>query len=138
MATNKNPIFLNSIVSKNIQIDNADGVASEVIFSAGVDGGALVKMSATTDDTADVIVVITSNDGTQVVPLGEVTVPAGAGTDGSTPAKNLLDEVALPGVLQADGSLVVGANASISVAAKSAVTATKTLDIASLGGSYSA
>ena len=137
MATNKNPIFLNSVFSKNVEIDNAQGTTSEIVFTAGADGGAITNLSATTTDTAAVIVVLTMNDGTQVNVIGEVTVPAGSGTDGTAATKNLLDSTVLAGVLQTDGSLVIGANAALSVAAKAAVTATKILSVASAGGSYS-
>jgi len=63
-------------------------------------------------------------------------VPAGAGTDGAAPAVNLLSAVALPGALQADGSLALGPLATLSVAAKVAVTATKVLSVSGLGGQY--
>lgn len=138
MPTNKDPIFLNSVLTKNKQIVNADGTALFVMFTGGADGGAVTQISAATDDTSAVIVVLTISDGTASLVVGEVTVPAGAGTDGSTPAKNLLDASALPGLLQADGSLVMGPAATLSVAAKSAVTAAKVLNVTTLGGQYDA
>lgn len=139
MATNKDPIFLNTVSTKNVSIVNADGTTLKLLFTAGADGGAVTKLSATnTNAAAAVIAVLTVSDGTDAVVIGEVTVPLGAGTDGSTPAKNLLDVLALPGVLQADGSLILGPNATLSVNAKAAVTAAKSLDISAGGGSYSA
>lgn len=138
MATNRNPIFLNSVASNNADIVNADGTTQENIFTAGADGGAITNMVATTDDTSEVTVVIKSNDGTTTTILGEVKVPAGSGTNGAAPSVNLLDSVKMPGLFQADGSLAVGANASITVGAKSAVTAAKTLYISSVGGQYAA
>lgn len=137
MATNKNPIFLNSILSTNIEIDPADTTVAQVIFTAGADGGSVTNLSATTTDTAAVTVVLTLNDGTQTNVLGEVVVPSGSGTNGTTPAKDLLDAVALPGVLQADGSLIIGASAVLSVAAKATITAATVLSVSSAGGSYS-
>lgn len=136
MTTNKDPIFLNSVVTSNNSIANGDGTALQEVLTAGADGGAVTLMSATTTDTSDVTAVLTLNDGTTAVIIGEVTVPAGAGTDGATPAKNLLDNVAMPGALQADGSLVMGPTAVLSVSAKVAVTAAKTLDVAAAGGQY--
>ena len=136
MSTNKDPIFLNSVVTKNKQIDNADGTTGFIVFTAGADGGAVTRLSATTTDTSAVIVKLTISDGTDSVDVGEVTVPAGSGTDGSTPTKNLLDAVALAGLLQADGSLIMGPSATLTVAAKAAVTAAKVLDITAQGGQY--
>ena len=136
MTTNKDPIFLNSVVTSNNSIANGDGTALQEVLTAGADGGAVTRMSATTTDTSAVIAVLTLNDGTTAIVIGEVSVPAGAGTDGSTPAVNLLSSVAMPGLLQADGSLPMGSAAVLSVSAKVAVTAAKTLDVTALGGQY--
>ena len=138
MSTNKNPIFLNLVTIINQSIANADGTTPKIVFTATADGGAVTKCSATTTDTSAVIAVLTVSDGTTTVTLGEVTVPAGAGTDGSTPAKNLLDSAAMPGAFQEDGSLVLGNAATLSINAKVAVTAAKTLDISTQGGQYAA
>jgi hypothetical protein len=137
MATNKQPIFLNAVISSNNEIVNADGTSTSVVYTAGSDGGSITNLTATTDDTVDVIVVLSSNDGAQINVLGEVTVTAGAGTDGATPAVNLLDATAMPGVFQNDGSYVLGASETLLVNAKSAVTAAKVLSISAKGGSYS-
>ena len=136
MSTNKDPIFLNSVVTKNQQIDNADGTTGFIVFTAGADGGAVTRLSASTTDTSAVIVTLTINDGTDSVDVGEVTVPLGSGTDGSTPIKDLQDGSALPGLLQADGWLILGPPATLTVAAKVAVTATKDLNITAQGGQY--
>jgi hypothetical protein len=138
MATNKQPIFLNSVVSSNVEILNADGTGTKTIYTAGTDGGGITNLTATTTDTSDVIVVLSSNDGAQINVLGEVTVAAGAGTDGATAAVNLLDAVAMPGVFQNDGSYIMGSSETLLVNAKSAVTAAKALSISAKGGSYSA
>ena len=136
MATNKAPIFLGSVTSKNTAIVPGDGTGLKSMFTAGNDGGALVKLTATITTTS-VVVVLTINDGTTAIVVGEVTVPSNAGTNGSTPAVNLLDPIAMPGLLQADGSLVLGPQASLSVNAKVALGA-GVLNIAGQGGSYSA
>ena len=138
MATNKEPVFANALTSNCTEIDNAAGTALQTLFTAGADGLAVMKLTATTTDTAAVIVVLSVNDGTTENVIGEVTVPAGSGTDGSTPAKNLLDATALPGVFLADGSLPLGGNAILKANAKSAVTAATTLNITGFGGSFSA
>jgi len=132
MTTNKSPIFLNSVIVGKASIANADGTTPKTLLTATADGGAVIRMSATTDDTSPVIAVI--KIGTTIV--GEVTVPIGAGTDGSTPAKNLLDNLAMPGLFQADGSLVLGPSDILTVNAKAAVTAAKTLNIVAQGGQY--
>lgn len=135
MATNKDPIFLNSLVSKNQSIAVGDTTTAFVMFTAGDDGGAVTKLTASTTDTSDIVVELTVNDGTTTVVVGEVTVPASSGTNGSLPIKNLLDIAALPGLLQVDGSLVLGPAATLSVAAK-ATLSTGVLNVATQGGQY--
>ena len=136
MSTNKDPIFLNSVSSLNKSIAVADTTNPFVMFTADSDGGAVTKLSATTTDTTAVVVVLTMSDGTTSVQVGEVTVPAGAGTDGVTAAKDLLDSLAMPGLLQSDGSLILGPTATLSVNAK-ATLSTGVLNVAAQGGSYS-
>ena len=138
MARNTSPIFLNLIVSKTETIVPADTTSTKTLITAGSDGAAVTNLTAVSDDTAAVTVVMAIDDGVLSVPVGEVVVPIGAGTDGSTPAKNLLDTTALPGLLQADGSLLLGPAAKLIINAKATLTAAKTLSVALAGGSYSA
>lgn len=134
-ATNKDPIFLVDTKNPLVEIDNSDGTTVQQIFTAGADGGAITELAATSTDTAAVIVVIGINNGTTSFTIGEVSVPAGSGTDGTTAAKNLLDTTALQ-ILDADGSLILEGTFILEVNAKSAVTATKTVDIAGVAGNY--
>jgi len=136
MSTNKDPIFLETTFTKCVQILPADTTDKKIIYTAGADGGAVTQLSASTDDTSQVIAEISVSDGTTEVKLGEVVIPAGSGTDGSSPSKNLLDVAAMPGSLQADGSLLLGPAAVLSVNAKATITAAKVFDIVGHGGSY--
>jgi len=134
-STNKDPIFLTDTKNPSVTITNAIGTAVQQIFTANADGGAITSLSATTDDTSAVTVVIGINDATNSFTLGEVIVPAGAGTDGITAAKNLLDSTKLP-ILDADGSLILEGTFILEVNVKSGVTAAKTIDITGVGGNY--
>jgi len=134
MTTNKDPIFLNSILTKNVSIDNADGTTPQLMFTAGADGGAITRLSAASTDGSAVILVITISDGALSVVVGEVSVPAGAGTNGTAPIKNLLDPAALLGLLQADETIVLGPAATLSVNAKVATSGVVT--VIAQGGQY--
>jgi hypothetical protein len=134
MATNNKPIFLNTLVTAVDTIVPADTTATKTMLTAGADGAGVTNLTAASDDTSTVTLVI-KIDGVQA---GEVVVPIGAGTDGSTPAKNLLDSTAMPGLFQADGSLLLGPLAVLTVNAKATITAAKTVSIILAGGSYSA
>jgi len=138
MTTNKAPIFLNTVSSANVSIANGDGTTQKNALVAGADGAAVTNLNATSTDTASKIVVLKINDGSTSIVVGEVTVPAGSGTNGTAPAVNLLDDVAMPGLLQADGSLILGAGCTLTLGVKAAVTAAKTIDINVQGGQYAA
>lgn len=138
MTTNKAPIFLNTVSGSNVSIANGDGTTQKNALVAGADGAAVTNLSATSDDTSDKTIVLQINDGSTSIVIGEVVVPDGSGTNGVDPAVNLLDAVALPGVLQADGSLILGAGCTLTLGAKVAVTAAKTINIHVQGGQYAA
>lgn len=137
MATEKNPTFLNTIATPAVQFLNADGTATKTVLLAGADGGAVTDLTATTDDTSAVIIVLSLNDGVTTNILGEITVLAGSGTDGATLPTNLLDPAIIT-FLQNDGSILLGPAATLLANAKVAVTATKTVYVTAMGGSYSA
>jgi len=137
MATNKNPIFLNTIVNNALQFIDSDGTADKTVQLAGADGAAVTDLVGTSTDTADVIMVLSLNDGALSNIIGEITIPLGAGTDGATPPVNLLDAAILQN-LQNDGSLLLGPAASLTIAPKAAVTATFTVFVTATGGSYTA
>lgn len=138
MTTNKAPIFLNTVESANVSLANADGTTQKSALVAGADGAAVTNLSATSTDSADKTVVIKIDDGSTSVVVGEVVVPDGSGTNGTDPAVNLLSASALAGLLQADGSLLLGAGCTLTVGAKVAVTAAKVVDIHVQGGQYAA
>jgi len=138
MATNKNTIFLNSVIQTAGEIDNAQGTATEIIFTPGSDAGAITNLVATSTDTSAVILVVSINDGTNTNVVGEVSIPAGSGTNGTANPVNVLTNVGMTGNNQNDGSMLIGPNATLVINAKVAVTAAKVLSITATGGSYTA
>lgn len=138
MATNKNPIFVNTINSTTVSFVDADGTSEKTIFTpAGSDGGNLMQINVTSTDTSAVVMQVNVNDGTTSRLIGSVNVPTLAGTDGIVPSVNLLDSDFIAG-LQADGSLPVKNGHSVTVNPVGAVTATFTVDVVPNGGDYAA
>ena len=133
---NYHPIYPESVIGKGLKIVNADGTAEKDAFThAGANGSRCDGWSATSDDTSAVILKISINDGTTSYQVGEVTVPAGAGTNGTEKAKKVLNLTDLPWLDQS-GSIFMPPGWKITVAAKVAVTAGKTVSLVSLGGGY--
>ena len=136
MATNTDPIFLKTIATPAIQFTSADTTALKTVLTAGADGGAITQLTATSSDSAIVTAVLSLTSGGVTNIIGEVIVAIGAGTDGSTPAVNLLDLDQIT-LLQTDGSILLGPSAILSVNCRIAMT-TGTLGVTAIGGSYSA
>lgn len=132
---NSKPIFQSKPSPSGVSIVNADGTTPKTLYIAGTEGALLDNISVTSTDTSTVILALTYNDGSNDFQLGEISVPAGAGTDGSTPSVNMMDANYLP-FLQSRGGLPLGASHLLKVNAKSAVTTAKAIDIVAFGGNY--
>lgn len=136
MAANVDPIFQKNPSLSGVILNNASGTTLSTLFNAGSEGALIDNISATnTSTTIDTVITLTFNDGTTDFDIGEVNVPAGSGTDGATPATNLLDETQLP-YLQAGGGLPLGANQLLKVNAKVTIAGSDTIDIVAYGGDY--
>ena len=132
MATNTLPIFLKSVESPAIQFTSADTTATKTLFTAGADGGAVTQITATSSDSVAIVVVLTVNSNI----IGEVSVPAGSGTNGTLKATTLIDSDKIT-FFQNDGSILLGGAVSFEVNCKATMT-TGTLAVTAMGGSYSA
>jgi hypothetical protein len=109
--------------------ENADGTASKLVFTAGADDSTLKSLSATSTDTSNRIAkVILKTGGTEYI-LGTFTIPLGAGTDGTTPAVDLLDLDFLPIDRNTKKVLPLEAGTEVRVAMATAVTAAKVIAI---------
>lgn len=137
MATNKDPIFLNTVTASGLTFLPADASAQKTLITAPADGSALTDISCTSTDTSDVVMVITLSDGTNDFQIGEVNVPLGSGTELNIPAVNLLSAVLLP-FLQADGSILIPATWLVKINCKTTITAAKQIDVVGFGGNYNA
>lgn len=135
MATNKEPIFPNSVALTGITFLPADTTVAKVFVLAPADGQNIASIGVTSTDTSAVILVLTLNDGSSDFIIGEVTIPIGAGTDGSTPAVNLLSSGDMP-FFQADGSMVLEGTWSLKINAKTTITVAKQIDLVAFGGNY--
>lgn len=133
MATNKSPIFQSTVSMLN---ENITTTTPATMFTAGSDGGIVNRLTATNQDASNPeTLTITINDGTDDAIIGKIVVAANAGNNGTVPAVNLLDSGLMPGLLQDDGSLVLGPNCTLKVT--STATASS-VAVTCQGGSYSA
>lgn len=115
------PIFPGTIKNNGVSIANADGTTKKTLYTPGAAGSRVDQIRVTSTDTANVILVVSLTISGVDYPLGEVQVPAGAGTDGSTSWIDALSSLNL------DESLFIAAGTTLKVNAKAAVTAGKTV-----------
>ena len=135
MPANTAPIFPLVVQTSAATITNADGTGEKTLVTAGANGTRIDVVSITSTDTAAVMLTVLVHDGTTSYAVGEIAVPAGAGTNGSALAVKGLSLAFLPW-LDASGSLFLKAGWSLRVAAKAAITSTKTVTLVAFSGDY--
>jgi len=135
MAQNTSPIFVLTINDKGVTFVNADGTTTKDIFVAGANGSRLASISATTTDTSANLVILYAYDGSTAYRIGEVSVAAASGTDGSTAAVNLLS-LSMNPWLNSDGSLTLPTGWKIQASVSTSVTSAKTLTLVAWGADY--
>ena len=131
------PSFVATPKSPAIQIANADAASYKTLYSAGsngsrVDLGSIVNSDASNAYVLKVAVKVGSTD----FPIGEVSVPAGAGSNGSAKAVSLLNTTDLPQLVGSDGVLFLQASSELRVGAKTTVSGSNTLTVFAQGGDY--
>jgi hypothetical protein len=131
------PQFISTVRTAAASIANGDGTAFKSFFVAGASGSRVDAASITNSDAANayVVQVAVKIGGTDYV-VGEVTVPVGAGTNGSAKAVNLLDSTYLPQLAATLGVLYLGAGAELRLRAKSVVAGSNSLTFVAHGGDY--
>ena len=135
MPANTSPIFPLVVQTSAATIVNADGTGEKALVTAGANGTRIDVVSITSTDTAAVMLTVLVHDGTTSYAVGEIAVPAGAGTNGSALAVKGLSLAFLPW-LDASGSLFLRTGWSLRVAAKAAITSTKTVTLVAFSGDY--
>lgn len=135
MAANVTPIFPVAVNNGSVTIVNADGTTAKTLFSAGANGSRIDQIVCTSDDSASETIQLIINDGSNNNIVGEISIPAGAGTNGSTKGVKVINSTDLPW-LPDSGSIFIKTGYSIKVKSKAAVTAAKTLTFVLFAGDY--
>ena len=132
-----NPNFVSTVRTAAASIANADGTAFKTLLAAGASGSRVDAASITNSDAANAYVVqVAIKLGTTDYVIGEVAVPAGAGTNGTALAVSLLDSTSLPALANTLNVQFLAAGAELRVRAKSVVSGSNTLAIVATGGDY--
>ena len=141
MSANTEPVFVGSALSVAVnggigcEITDADGTAAKAAVSGGPEGSLIQDLSVVSTDSVDADVVVSLKDGSSVMQLAVVTVPAGSGNSGTAAAVSLLNASNLPALNKRDDlAVLLGAGQSLEVGVVSAVSSGAKLVVTALGG----
>ena len=135
MSANAN--FVSTIRTPVVSIANADGTTFKSFMAAGSGGSRLDACSITNSDASNAYVVQIAMQVSAVdYEIGEVTVPAGSGTNGSAKAVNLLNSTDLPQLSNTLNVMFLASGATLRVRTKTAVSGVNTVRFVGFGGDY--
>lgn len=133
-----NPTLISSVRDFAVRFQNADSTNNKTFTTPAASGTRVKNLIATGDDTAIRVFQIIKTIGGVDYPLGEVSIPVGAGTDGVTAAVDVFAGTLIKG-LQTDGIskwLEVATGTTLALKAKVAVTAGKSIYFTGEGGDF--
>lgn len=97
------PAFIASPKNPAVAFANADGTAFKTLMTAGASGSRLDSLIATsTDSVSNVLQLAVTKSAVDYV-IGEVTVPANAGTNGTVKSVACLNPTDIPGLTYTEG-----------------------------------
>lgn len=131
-TANTEPRFPSTVKSAAVEILPADTTDLQTLVTAGDDGCEITMMGATSTDSADKDLLLYLNDGADDYAFGRITIPDGAGTNGTDKPVNLLDVSELPqlySVAGGDAKIRLETGWSLKVGAQAAVTADKLIHV---------
>lgn len=111
-------------VSDGINLLPSHTTIAQTLFTAPAGNGVMVgRIRACSTDTAPITLQFSRVIGAKTLIIGESQVPAGAGTDGSTAWKDILDDI------NVGEAMTLKAEEVLKVAAKTTITSAKQIDI---------
>jgi hypothetical protein len=125
--------------NQSVTLTSADTTVAKLCFTAGADDSDVKAIIATSDDTAAInLKVYITRGGTDYL-IGTVNIPIAAGTNGSTPATDILNSTAFSGLpLDSVGKRYIPLKNgdTLKVGALVTMTAAKTCTVSVLGQDY--
>lgn len=135
-----NPTLISTVRDLPVKIVNADGMNNKNLGVAAPAAGTRIKsLNIASDDTAPQTLQLIKTVGAVDYILGEIAVPAGAGTDGASNSVNGFASAGRIKGLQTDGIstwLDVANGTTVNLKSKVAVTAGKTIYIVAEAGDF--
>jgi hypothetical protein len=122
-----------------VQIVEADTSDEKTILTAGAAGAKVTSVFALSDDSSPRVLTLSVLRSATNYPIAVVEVPESSGTDGSTPAVDLLDATLSPWVpVDNDGQryLLLEPSDELQVHSGSTVTSAKAVTVCAIGADF--
>ncbi|APW37171.1 hypothetical protein RD110_08130 [Rhodoferax koreense] len=132
------PSFIATPRTPAVAFVNADGTTFKTVFSAGINGSRVDSLFGASTDTAGFYVMQLAVQKSGVdYPIGEVTIPIGAGTNGAAKSVALLNPTDIPGLTYTEsGALYLETGCALRARVKSAVGGSFSIALVGVAGDY--
>lgn len=141
MAKNQLVFFTKDLRFKPSQFALADGTTAKMVFDPSAEGSRVDAIIVSSTSVSIKTLLLQINNGTTVSKLGHITVPAGAGTNGSVAVVSGLNRGNLPWLkIDANGNPFINCNFGMNLEIKllAALATGETIDITVSGANYDA
>jgi hypothetical protein len=132
------PSFIATPKTPVVSFANADGTAFKSVFTGGSLGSRLDSISVSNSDTVNAYVIqfAMQKSGIDYV-LGEVSIPLGAGTNGTAKSVAALNPTDIPALTYTESNaMYLESGAILRARVKSAVAGSSTVQLVGIGGDY--
>lgn len=138
MAVTATPIFQQSVGWAGTAYTTASSTSTHV--TGGTNGTRVSSLTAYSNSTSAHVFIVGVSTGGASFYVGSLSIPASAGSDGSTPAANMLSPLVIPGLpLDSNGVPYISLPSSLyslTLTASSAINTGKQVTFTSMYGSY--
>lgn len=131
------PSFIATPKTHVVAFANADGTSFKSLFAAGANGSRLDSLIASSTDTVpNILQLAVQKSGVNYV-IGEVAIPAHAGTNGSVKSVAVLNSTDIPGLAYTEnGALYLETGCVLMARVKTAVAGAFAVQMVGVGGDY--
>ena len=141
MAKNEKVYFTKDLRFKPVVFTDADGTTAKLIFNPSTEGSRVDGIAISSNCATSKTCLLQVNNGSEVSPLGHITVPAGAGTNGSVAVVSGLNRGNLPWLkIDSNGNPYINLNNGMNLEIKmlDAIPSGETVSITTFGANYDA
>ncbi|WP_113636113.1 hypothetical protein [Nubsella zeaxanthinifaciens] len=142
MAKNEKVYFTKDLRFKPVSFTASDTTIAKQIFNPSAEGSRVDGLAiSSTSATQRTLLLQVNNGAGEISPLGHITVPAGAGTNGSVAVVSGLNRGNLPWLkIDSNGNPYINLNSGMNLEAKMLTTlgAGETISITTFGANYDA